>query len=430
MPAPVLTRRFFIFLCLLLLLPAVVACQEGLLLDPTSTAPPPTQPPTPTLPPTPDPYSGIGFDAFLAQVEGALLRDRPGLINPYLAQLPSAPLVDGERVIFIYQGSNARTVQVAGDMSGWDPAGGPQLRQIEGTDLWVGEASYEIDARLDYKFVINGQNWILDPLNPRTVPGGFGPNSELAMPGYVEPAEIQPATTPVPAGTLTEHTLDSTFLEQTRTFYVYSPASTLVGAKLPTVVIHDGGEYISLIEAPAILDRLIAAGEIPPLVTVFVPPVSRNIEYDRNDAYVQFLADELIPFIQAQYDTDPDPTKTGNIGASLGGLLAVYAALTRPDVFGLAGGYSGAYSLGRDAVVEQVLRGEVRPVRFYLVVGTYETAVSRNEQEGNLLAANQRFVQALEMRSYGYKYVETPQGHSWGLWRDYLGDGLRFLYGE
>src|SRR5690606_2744074 len=115
--------------------------------------------------------------------------------------------------------------------------------------------------------------------------------------------------------------------------------------------------------------------------------------------YLTVLAAALITFIQAQYDTTPAPSKTGNVGASLGGLLAVYAALTRPDVFGLAGGYSGAYSLGQDAVVEQVLRGEVRPVRFYLIVGTYETAVSGNEQEGNLLAANQRFVQALEMRS-------------------------------
>ena len=34
-------------------------------------------------------------------------------------------------------------------------------------------------------------NWILNPLNPRQVSGGFGQNSELAMPEYTDPPEIE-----------------------------------------------------------------------------------------------------------------------------------------------------------------------------------------------------------------------------------------------
>ncbi|MDZ7623881.1 MAG: hypothetical protein U5J96_05460 [Ignavibacteriaceae bacterium] len=37
---------------------------------------------------------------------------------------------------------------------------------------------------------LNGSNWILDPENPNTCQGGFGPNSELSMPLYVQPWEI------------------------------------------------------------------------------------------------------------------------------------------------------------------------------------------------------------------------------------------------
>lgn len=420
-------RYLFIVICFSVILSA---CQIGPLIDPTPSPPPPTatSPPLPTA--TPDPYTSAGYDLFIAQLDASLRRDRPVLVNRYLANLPEAPLTDGNRAMFFWRGSAFDSVQVAGDMNNWDPAGGPALRHIDGTDLWVGEATFETNARLDYKFLIDGADLVLDPLNPRTMLGSFGPNSELAMPDYRLPPELEPPPAPVPTGTMTEHTLDSAALNQTRTFFVYAPAGQIIGEKLPSVYIHDGGEYLNLIDAPAILDRLIADGEIPPLVAVFIPPFDRSGEYDRNEAYVQFLADELVPFIVGTYDTDPDPAKTGNLGSSLGGLLAVYAGLYRPDTFGLAGGYSGAYGRDNDAVIQMVGRPGTEAVRFYLNVGTYETAVNGDPDSGNLLAANQRLVEALQNEAYDFAYTEAPQGHSWGLWRDYLGAGLRFLYGR
>ena len=423
-------RTLFLLAACILFASLLAACQGGIpALEATPSPPPATATPLPATLPAADPYSGAGFDAFLAELEGSLLRDRPALVTRYMAQLPAGPLTDGDRAIFLWQGTARSGVQVVGDMNSWDPAGGLPLRRIEGSDLWVGEARYEPDARLDYKFVVDGGTWLLDPLNPRTMLGGFGPNSELAMPAYQPPPELTPAAGEIPAGTLTEHTLESSALGQTRTFFVYQPASQLIGAKLPSVYIHDGGEYISLIDAPAILDRLIADGAIPPLVAVFIPPVNRTLEYAGSEAYITFLAEELVPFVQATYDTDPSPAQTANVGASLGGLLAVAAAVSRPGVFGLAGGYSGAYSVGGDAVIGALRRAGPLPLRLYLAVGIYELAVSGDPDEGNLLAANQRLVQVLQADGYDYVYVETSQGHSWGQWRDFLGDGLRFLYG-
>lgn len=396
-------------------------------LGPTSTPLRPTDTPSATLPAAPDPYTGAGFDAFITEVQGSLPSGRPALVSRYVAQLPSAPLIDGNRVIFFWRGTGA-SVHVAGDMNNWDPAAEPTLQQVEGADLWYGEGEYELDARLDYKFVVDGQRWELDPLNPRTMLGGLGPNSELAMPEYLTPAEALPQATPAPSGVLTNHTLESAALGQVRTFFVYTPASALLGEKPATVYIHDGGEYINLIDAPVMLDNLIAAGDIPPLVAVFIPPVQRELEYYLNDNYVRFLADELTPFMEANYDVSPEPGRTANLGASLGGLLAVYAAATRPDTFGLAAGYSGAYSLGNDLVIELLRREETLPLRFYLVVGTYETAIGGDPNTGNLLEANRRLARTLHDRFYDYQYAEAPQGHSWGLWRDYFGDGLRFLF--
>jgi enterochelin esterase family protein len=319
-------------------------------------------------------------------------------------------------------------------MNNWNLSESPALIRLEGTDLWYLAAEFEPEARLDYKFVLNGSDWRLDPLNPQTMQGGFGPNSQLAMPGYVPPPELQPATQDIPAGTVETHTINSRHLNQTRTFFVYRPPGQLVGEKLPSVYFHDGSDYLNIINAPVLLDRLIAGRQIPPLVAVFIPPINRSQDYRHNEAYVQFLAEELVPFIQANFATDPAPDKTATLGASLGGLAAVHAAASRPDVFGLAAGQSGAYSLDGDAVVRQIAGqgaeiSSTPGVRFYLVVGSYEMAVSGNSQEGDLLAANRRLVKVLEDKGYDYFYEELPQGHSWGLWQATIGQALGYLLG-
>jgi enterochelin esterase family protein len=409
----------------------LVACQQDvppLVARPTATAAPPTATAEPTATPLPDPATVAGFDYFLEELQAARPADRQPLINRYLAAI-EAPITGETQAIFLWQGE-AQQVQVVGDMTNWDPAGAPELSRIEGTSLWYLPAEYPANARFDYKFVIDGANWQLDPLNPRTILGGFGANSELVMPGYEMPPELEPTAEEIPAGTLTQHTLDSAHLGQTRTFYVYTPNAQLIGAAYPSVYIHDGGDYLDLIDTPALLDRLIAARTIPPLVAVFIPPIQRELEYNRNDAYVAFLADELAPFVRANYRTDPDPARTSTAGASMGGLIAVYAALTRPATFGLALGQSGAYSVDGDAVISDVIIQESAPVRFYLVVGTYETAVGGDSNRGNLLAANQRLVRALQNRFYELRYEELPEGHSWGLWRGTLGRGLQFLYSD
>lgn len=404
-------------------------CDIASLTEPTATVVVPTATPEPTVEATPEPYSGAGFDGFLAGLEGSLLRDRPGLVTQYMARLPAGPLTDGERAIFIWLGQ-ATSVLVVGDMNNWDVNAGLPLRHIDGTDFWFGEGRYEPTTRLDYKVVVNGTDWRLDPLNPRTIMSGLGPNSELVMPGYVGPTELEPPTRDYPAGTLTQHTLDSDHLNQIRTFFVYQPASQLVGQSLPSVYFHDGGDYLNLINTPAILDRLIAEGDIPPVVAVFVPPINREAEYSRDKAYINFFADELVPFVQETYGTSVEPAQTGTVGVSLGGLVAVSLGVSRPGTFGLSAAYSGAYTLDDDAIILQIGGQSPPPVRLYLVVGTYETAVGGDALAGDLLGGNQRLVQVLESRGYDFRYTEAHEGHSWGLWQGYLGEGLRWLYGE
>ncbi len=49
-----------------------------------------------------------------------------------------------------------------------------------------------------------------------------------------------------------------------------------------------------------------------------------------------FLAGELLPYVSKRYRVSDKPAHTGVGGASLGGAAALYVALNRPDLFGLA----------------------------------------------------------------------------------------------
>lgn len=377
---------------------------------------------------TPGPIAAIGeLEAELLALPEA---ERDAALTTWIEGQQRVPLAEGETAVFLWRGE-ATEVRMVGDATSWNAQTSPRLTRLDvpGVDLWWLAQTYDPAARLDYKLVLNGGDWRLDPLNPELMPGGFGPNSELAMPDYAEPAEVRDLEG-TPAGTLTTHVIESTALSQSRTVHVYVPAGADVEGPRPLVIFHDGNDYRTLIRAQLILDRVVETGDVGPLVAVFAPPTNRTAEYNRNDAYVTHLADEVVPFLRTTYEAGQTAAVTGTIGPSFGGLIACYVAFKRPEVFGLAGCQSGAFSYDEDAFIDLVRdNAKVDLKKLYLVVGTYELAVSGSSTEGNLLEAQRRLVTVLNEKGYDFEAEELPQGHSWGLWRDTLPTALRVLWG-
>lgn len=184
-------------------------------------------------------------------------------------------------------------------------------------------------------------------------------------------------------------------LGRSRRVWIYLPPGYDRGTEqYPVVYLQDGQNVFDAVTSFAgewgvdeTLDSL-AALDVPGAIVVAVDNggALRLNEYNpwknasprlgggEGDAYVDFLARTLKPYIDARYRTRPDSRSTTIAGSSMGGLIALYASLTRPHVFGNAGVFSCACWIARDsinALVARTIPGR-SSARFYFVVGSQE----------------------------------------------------------
>ncbi|TAK65379.1 MAG: T9SS type A sorting domain-containing protein [Bacteroidetes bacterium] len=358
------------------------------------------------------------FQSFINRVTSAPDSERTAIVDSFMAAHPQLPYIENDTTVhFIYRGTTT-DVTVPGDANGWSQSSFP-MTKLSTTTLWHVTKKFESDARLDYKFVTNGNNWILDPKNPYQVSGGFGPNSELRMPDYVPAQEIQ-YNSSIPHGTFKDSTFHSTALNNNRTVRVYLPPTySSTTDSFPMVLVHDGLEYISLAKMNNVLDYLIANNRIQPLIAVFVPPVNRTPEYAGSQIrqFSSFIVDELMPFIDSRYRTMKDPRYRATLGASNGGNIALYLATFYPEVFGNVAAQSSNII---DTISSKIENSEPLDVKVYLDLGTYDISV--------LIPLVRNFIPLLQTKGYVYRYAEYHEGHSWGNWRAHIDDALEFFF--
>jgi enterochelin esterase family protein len=234
----------------------------------------------------------------------------------------------------------------------------------------------------------------------------------------------------VPRGRVEEHRLSSERLCNTRRVYTYTPAGYDATHAHPLVVCFDGWGYVTdaYVPLPTVLDNLIADGRIPPVVAVLPDSLdqeTRSRELILDEPFVAFLADELLPWAHERMSFADDPAQTVVAGSSAGGLTSVFAALRRPDLFGLVLSQSGAFQRG--TLPAEYATRERLPVRFYLDAGILETIPWGGL--GALLHSNRHLRDVLIAKGYDVTYREFPGGHDYLWWRETIADALVALLG-
>ena len=336
------------------------------------------------------------------------------------------PLVIHDSVAFLFRGP-AKTVAWIGDFNAW---GYDKSFRAQGTsfgkDFWILKSSFPTDARLDYKILVNGIEWRLDPENPNhqwSGVGGGSPNSELRMPLWKESSGIE-NNRPIKNGQLTDDILFYSAVMGYEVMYrLYTPPDYDNLQNLPVMYVTDGYEYLhpKMGNMTVVLDNLINAKKIQPIIAVFVDhrePVNRsnNRRMDElaiNSKYLNFFVDELVPHIEKDLKVSGKPTDRGIMGTSMGGLSAAYFAFTRPDVFGLCGIQSPSF-YSRPQIYKICDSPESPKIKVSMTSGVIHDA-----SEGT-----RRMKSILENNACVYHYKEVNESHSWGNWRNLIDDIL------
>jgi enterochelin esterase-like enzyme len=360
------------------------------------------------------------WKARLQEAEGSKLEEEVSRFLQILQAL-GTPMIEGAQVNFIYYGPDAKEVELTGEFNQWAARGQAlPMERLGGTGFFYHTLELNEPARLEYKFIVDGE-WQRDPFCPNQVENGLGDsNSYFVVGKFDEPPELQ-WVSEIPHGRVEEFDFHSQLLANTRRVYVYLPAAydNSRARRFGALYVHDGGEYLDRAKLVNVLDNLIAKREIPALMAVMVDPVNRMSEYWANQRYLEFLSDELLPEIDGRYRTLTDRKARGVMGASLGGLISVYAALSRPDLFSLVGGQSSALMIEEEKLAGLVGGTRRASFRFYFDAGKYEP---------RFIPAHERFVALLRKRRWPVCYQELPGGHNWTSWRAHLKDLLVFLW--
>ena len=334
------------------------------------------------------------------------------------------PFVFEDSVAFLFRSENA-SIKWAGDFNGWRPESGKQL----GTSgVWVLEKVFPLDARLDYK-VIDGGDWILDPDNEFIQYSGWGPNSELRMPDWVYPEETILGDG-VERGVVSDNKVivaSAATLNYKVQYKVYTPVGYKDLTNLPVIYVTDGQEYADdrLGSMLIVLDNVISQQVIPPIIAVFIDPRNpdnleenrRGEEYTGNQKFADFVADELVPVIDSEYKTDPNPDKRAILGTSYGGWCSGFVGVTRSDKFHLIGIHSPAFDAN---VITAYAHAEKLPLKVFMSTGViYDTQDKARAMKT-----------VMEDKEYPLEFIEVNEGHSWGNWRALIEEPLEYFFGN
>jgi enterochelin esterase-like enzyme len=137
-----------------------------------------------------------------------------------------------------------------------------------------------------------------------------------------------------------------------------------------------------------------------------------KLDYKGNE-YQDMLALRLVPELAKRYGLKLDPSRTAQMGSSLGGLAVLYGVSRNPQVFGTALGLSTAWLLGTQELIDLTVESLPKGVRVYSDVGTEELDASYSSWHYNFVAAMDK---AGWQRDKNYKaeiYPGTGHKESW-----------------
>ena len=202
-----------------------------------------------------------------------------------------------------------------------------------------------------------------------------------------------------------------------------------------------------LFNATTVLDNLIASGQMPVTIGVFVQPgvsydadgnvlrYNRSNEFDRTDGtFARFLEEEILPMVEQLVTPDGrrvrlshNPDDRAICGASSSGIAAFSAAFFRPDLFHRVYSSVGTYVAmrGGNEYPALVRKYEPKPLRIFLQDGMKD---AWNPLFGEWWEQNLLMESALDFAGYEEIAHWDRGGHSIWHGTKMFPDAMRWLW--
>jgi enterochelin esterase family protein len=190
-------------------------------------------------------------------------------------------------------------------------------------------------------------------------------------------------------------------------------------------------------QANVILDNLIAAGELEPLVVVMPHGFTNRMPTDERpraasayksemEEFARDFVGDLVPVVESRYRVGADRTYRAIAGNSMGGGQALALGLTRPDLFSSVASFSAAMQIANNPAWGGVD-----------VQAALANADALNEldllwigcgTEDSLFNVNTEFSEQLTEAGIEHTFRSTPGAHTPAVWSRYLHEVVPQLF--
>ncbi len=259
-------------------------------------------------------------------------------------------------------------------------------------------------------------------------------------------------TRDVPHGAVAAVTYHSSSLNRMRRMHVYTPPGYEAGRdKYPVFYLLHGSSdsddsWTSVGRAGFILDNLIADKKAKPMVVVMPaghtrpmgPRVPGASGQSVTDEFVADLTTSIMPYIEKNYRVMTDRQSRAIAGLSMGGSQTLNAAIPRLDKFAYIGVFSsglfnaGGARAGGAAPAqpagpswEEQHKAELENAGWKKGLKLLWFATGKDDR---LIASTKSTVAMLESHGFKPVFIETPGGHTWLNWRNYMNDFVPQLF--
>lgn len=340
------------------------------------------------------------------------------------------------------------TIYVAGNFNGWNPGSTPMVADDLGNYTYtVPEGS----GVLEYKFTRGAWSSVEANTAGNDIPNrtanftGSPQTLNLTVQSW---KDLGGAGNPSTAAS-NVHILSNNFaipqLNRTRKVWIYLPPDYETSTKTyPVIYMQDGQNLFDNVtsfsgewQVDETLNTLFAQGDYGAIVIAidngggsrideYTPWVNTQYGGGEGDLYMQFVAETLKPYVDANYRTKPAKEYNALIGSSLGALISNYGGVKYSQIFSKIGSFSPAYWIVASQFNNYITNStaDLSGMRIYFVAGSNESAtmasdiatVKTNLQLKGLTAANT----LVKLDSYGQ--------HNENYWKGEFSAAYKWLF--